>query len=76
MHVTAEPFERLLSELQSLRVTLEGLRVTLTTLVRISDDHEARVRALERNQQSLTPVLSALTFLLGALATELLGRLW
>lgn len=69
------PLDRLLSELQSLRVTLEGLRVTLTTLSQVATDHESRVRALERRQQSLTPIVSGLTFLLGALATELAGRL-
>lgn len=71
----AESMERLLNELHSLRVTLEGLRVTLTTLTRVADDHELRVRVLERRAQSLTPVISALTFLLGVVATELVGRL-
>ena len=72
--MVAEPLDRLLSELHSLRVTLEGLRVTLAALSNVVADHEARVRVLERSQQRLTPVLSGLTFLLGALATELLGR--
>lgn len=69
-----EPLDKLLDELQSLRVTLEGLRVTLRTLARIASDHETRVRTLERRQQSLTPIVSALTFLLGVLATEVVGR--
>ena len=69
-----EPLDKLIDELHSLRVTLEGLRVSLRSLVRIANDHETRVRVLERRQQSLTPVLSALTFLLGVLATELVGR--
>lgn len=64
----------LTTELHSLRVTLERLRVTLNALVRITDDHEARVRVLERRQQSMTPLLSALAFLLGVVATELIGR--
>lgn len=71
----AEPIDRLLDELHSLRVTLEGLRVTLASLLRIAEDHETRVRVLERRQQSLSTVVSALTFVLGALATEFIGRL-
>lgn len=73
--MTTEPLDKLVSELHSLRVTLEGLRITLSTLLRISDDHEARVRTLESRTQYMTPVVAALTFLLGALATELVGRL-
>lgn len=73
--MTTEPLDKLISELHSLRVTLEGLRVTLTTLLRIADDHESRVRVLESRSQHLTPVVSALTFLLGVLATEFVARL-
>ena len=69
------PLNRLLAELHSLRVTLEGLRVTLTTLTQVASDHEARVRVLERHQARLAPVVAALTFLLGALVTEVVGRL-
>jgi hypothetical protein len=72
----AETMDKLVCELHSLRVTLERLRVTLGTLTRVTDDHEARVRALEGRQQRLTPVVSALTFVLGALATQVIGRLF
>jgi hypothetical protein len=71
----AETIDRLLNELHSLRVTLERLRVTLGTLGRVAEDHETRVRALEGRQQRLTPVVSALTFVLGVLATQVIGRL-
>jgi hypothetical protein len=64
----------LAAELHSLRITLERLRVTLSALARVTDDHEARVRVLERRQQSLTPVISALTFVLGIVVTQLIGR--
>lgn len=70
-----EPLDKLLAELHSLRVTLEGLRVTLSTLAGIASDHEARVRVLESRSHHLTPVVSALTFVLGVLATEVVGRL-
>lgn len=65
----------LVTELHSLRVTLERLQVTLTALARVADDHEARVRVLERRQQSLTPVVSALTFILGIVMTQLVAKL-
>ena len=65
----------LATELHSLRVTLERLRVTLNALVRVTDDHEARVRVLERRQQSMTPVLSALTFVLGVIVAQLAAKI-
>ena len=64
----------LVTELHSLRITLERLRVTLQALGRVADDHERRVRVLERRQQSQTPIVSALAFLLGVIATELVSR--
>ena len=73
--MSVEPLDKLVEELHSLRVTLEGLRITLSTLLRISDDHEARVRVLESRSHHLTPIVSALTFLLGVIATEVVGRL-
>ncbi|MGC1275583.1 MAG: hypothetical protein WBC44_17890 [Planctomycetaceae bacterium] len=69
------PLNRLLAELHSLRVTLEGLRVTLTTLTQVASDHEARVRVLESRQNHLTPIVAGLTFLLGVLVTEVVRRL-
>ncbi len=68
------PVEKLRTELHSLRVTLERLRVTLSTLTQIASDHETRVRELERRQQSQTPIIAGLTFLLGVMVTELVGR--
>ncbi len=70
----AESLVRLVTELHSLRITLERLEVTLTALARVAEDHEARVRVLERRLQSLTPVVSALAFLLGIVVTEVIGR--
>lgn len=64
----------LIKELQSLRVTLEGVRVTLDSLCLARDDHEARVRVLEQQQQAFTPIAAAVLFLLGSLATAFLER--
>jgi CHAD domain-containing protein len=74
--MSSTPFARLIAELHSLRVALERLRVTLETLTHVAGDHEARVRVLERQQARLAPIVAALTFLLGALMTEVMGRLW
>ena len=71
-----DKLDRLLTELHSLRLSLERLRVTLAAHARVADDHETRLRFLEQRQQSLAPLLAALTFLLGVVATELAGRLW
>ncbi|MBA3314671.1 MAG: hypothetical protein M3552_07615 [Planctomycetota bacterium] len=73
--MAADSLTALVTELHALRITLERLQVTLAALARVADDHEARVRVLERRQQSLTPVVSALAFLLGVVATELIARI-
>ena len=72
--MAADSLATLVTELHALRVTLERLQVTLASLTRVADDHEARVRVLERRQQSLTPVISALAFVLGIVANELIAR--
>jgi hypothetical protein len=69
-----ERWDRVLEALQQVNVHLEGLRVSLLGLVDASDDHETRLRRVERWHHNLTPVLAALTFLLGAVFTEMLGR--
>jgi hypothetical protein len=66
----------LATELHSLRITLERLRVTLNALARVTDDHEARMRVLERRQQSMTPVISGLAFVLGVIVTQLAARIF
>jgi len=40
-----------------------------------SRDHEQRLRSMERWQHNLTPILAALTFILGAVFSEMLGRI-
>ena len=70
-----EKLDRIVETLQQVNVNLESLRVTLSSLVAVSDDHESRIRSTERWQQNLTPVLAVLTFLLGAIFTEVLDRL-
>jgi hypothetical protein len=43
----------------------------MTTLSEGHKDHEQRIRTMERWQANLTPVLAALTFISGAVASQL-----
>lgn len=74
MNSTDERLDRIVEGLQQVNVNLEGLRVSLSSLIQSSEDHEARIRAIERWQNKLTPVLAVLTFMLGAVFTEMLDR--
>ena len=74
MSSTDEKLDRIVEALQEVNVNLEGLRVSMTSLIQASEDHETRIRTVERWQSNLTPFLAALTFILGAVFTEMLGR--
>ncbi len=69
-----EKLDRIVESLQQLNVNVESLRVSLSSLIEIADDHEKRIRLIERWQHNLTPVLAVLTFMLGAIFTQVLGR--
>ena len=71
---TDETLDRIVEAVQQVNVNLEGLRVSMTSLIQICDDHETRIRSIERWQNNLTPVLAVLTFILGAIFTETLKR--
>jgi hypothetical protein len=64
-----ERLDRVVEALQQINVNLEGLRVTLVDLTETSADHEDRLRSVERWKHSLTPILAALTFVLGAICS-------
>ncbi|MEM1060979.1 MAG: hypothetical protein AAF532_02820 [Planctomycetota bacterium] len=66
----------LLEELQRIRVTLEGLRVTLSTLTEIGADHERRLRVVERRLHSWAAVLAAAVFVSGAVASFMVERVF
>ncbi len=74
MTSTDEKLDRIVEALQQVNVNLEGLRVSMASLIQAVEDHETRIRVVERWQSNLTPILAALTFLLGAVFTEMLGR--
>jgi len=68
--------ERILQSLQAVSVGLESVRVSLEGLVKVSADHEERLRVLESWRQTLMPICAAGTFVLGALFTSWLRLTW
>ncbi|HUQ69298.1 MAG TPA: hypothetical protein VM165_07245 [Planctomycetaceae bacterium] len=62
-----DKLDRMIESLQQVAVNIEGLRVSVDGLVRVARDHEQRLRGLERWMNNLTPVIAAVTFLLGAM---------
>jgi hypothetical protein len=61
-----ESIDRLVESLAQINVNLESLRVSLGALNEFRLDHEQRLRSIERWKYNLTPILAAITFLLGA----------
>ena len=71
-----EKLDRIVESLHEVNVNLGGLQVTLTGLVDVANDHETRLRVVERWQNNLTPILVAMTFVLGVTFTEVIERLF
>ncbi|MDA0833448.1 MAG: hypothetical protein O2955_04750 [Planctomycetota bacterium] len=74
MSLLEERLERIQESLQSINVHLENLRVSIASALQRGDDHETRLRFIERWQHKLTPILAILTFLVGAVFSHLLER--
>lgn len=73
--MTDDHLDRILESLAQVNVNLECLRVSLGSLNETTTDHEQRLRAIERWKYNLTPVLAAITFLLGAVFSIALDRI-
>lgn len=71
-----ESLDRLVESLAQINVNLECLRVSLGLLNETRADHEKRLRSIERWRYHLTPVLAAMTFLLGAVSSRALDGFW
>jgi len=69
-----ERLDRILESLQQVNVNLETLRVSFANLRQVVEDHESRLRVLERWKHHLTPILAALTFTLGAVAMVIVQK--
>jgi hypothetical protein len=61
-----DKLDRILETMLRVSVELESLRVSVTSLLSVSHDHEQRLRLLERWRNNLTPLVAVLTFVLGA----------
>ncbi|MEX0715328.1 MAG: hypothetical protein WD066_02010 [Planctomycetaceae bacterium] len=70
-----EKLDRIVETLALVNANLEAARVSLSALVQTAEDHERRLRAIERWKHNLTPILAIATFLLGAVVTEFVKRL-
>lgn len=72
---TDERMDRLIEAVQQTNILLEGMKVSVTQLTQRAVDHEERLRIIERWRHSLTPILAALTFLSGAVFSEMIQRI-
>jgi hypothetical protein len=75
MLLNDERLDRMVESLQQINVNLEGLRVALIDLTETSADHEERLRSVERWRYNLTPVVAAVTFVLGAICSIAVQRI-
>ena len=74
--VTHDDLNRVVDALHQVNLTLESLRVTMSTHVDEIDDHEKRLRQLERWTSSLTPIMAGLIFLSGVISTAVIQKLF
>lgn len=71
---TDQRLDRILQSLQEVSIGLEAVRVAVDGLVRVSADHETRLRTLEQWRHGLTPLVAVATFVLGSLFSAWLRR--
>ncbi len=69
-----DKLDRIMESVQQANVQLESLRVSVIALVQQQDDHEQRLRTLERWRNNLTPIFALVTFVIGSLFTAVLER--
>ena len=67
MSVVEEKLERLFEALGAIKISLEALRGSMAPLIAARQDHEDRLRALERRHYKLLPLSALTTFSLGVL---------
>lgn len=67
MSSVEEKLQRLFETLAEIQVSLEAIRGSLTPLMAARQDHEDRLRLLERRHYRLLPLSALTTFALGVL---------
>lgn len=70
----ANRLDRIVEQLHGIHVVLENLRVSLTGLSQVSDDHEVRLRRLEAWTHRLSPWLTLVSFLAGGAVSTMVDR--
>lgn len=70
-----ESLDRLVESLALINVNLEGLRVSLQSVMETKADHEQRLRSMERWRYQLSPVIALITFVLGAVCSAAVERI-
>ena len=69
-----DKLDRIMESVSRMSVNLESVRVSVLALVSQQEDHEQRLRILERWRNNLTPIFAVLTFVIGSLFTAALER--
>lgn len=69
-----DKLDRIMEQVLQLSGQLESLRVSVQSLVQHQEDHENRLRVLERWRNNLTPIFALVTFVIGSLFTAALGQ--
>lgn len=69
-----DKLDRIMESVLQTNVQLESLRVSVQSLIYEQQDHEQRLRILERWRNNLTPIFALLTFVIGSLFTAVLER--
>lgn len=70
-----EKLDRIVEALHEMNIKLEGGLISLVGLVEVTNDHETRLRAMERWQNNLMPILAAMTFVLGVTFTRVIDHM-
>ncbi len=68
-------FDQLIEKLSDMAVSFALIANAVESLDKSRDDHEERVRSLEKWKNNLSPVLAAGTFILGGIAMAVIRYL-
>lgn len=71
-----ENLDRVFESLCQINANLEGLRVSVSVIDSQTNYHETRLRKIEVWKHNLSPVLAVMTFVLGAMFSVALGRVF
>lgn len=70
-----ERLDAIANEIHDVRVLIEGVRAAVGNIVQLAEDHEQRLRVLEKWRNNLTPLIALGTFIGGAFFQVFVARL-